>query len=236
MRELELVRRQRLEVVRAVEPGRAVERPAGRLDERHVLGLADVRRALEHDVLEQVREAGLARDLVLGADVVPDVDGHDGREVVLGDDEAQAVGQALVGELDDGDGHARRTSGRRWVGPRLYGGAESGALTGVRRLGDGRATASPRCVGSSKTVPSGTGASRANRRDGANRTIATRQIDPNEPFAGRSTVACERFARFHPTRRGTVGNACRSMWPRGLDSATGDVRLSSNTSSMTGHR
>ena len=107
-RELQLVRGQRLEVVRAVEPGRAVERPAGALDEGHVLRLADVRAALEHHVLEQVREAGLARDLVLGADVVPEVHGDDGREVVLGDDQAQAVGQALVGELDDGDGHAQK--------------------------------------------------------------------------------------------------------------------------------
>ena len=63
-------------------------------------------------MLEQVGEAGLARDLVLGADVVPDVHGHDGREVVLGDDQAQAVGQALVGELDDGNGHAERVLGR----------------------------------------------------------------------------------------------------------------------------
>ncbi len=110
-RELQLVRRQRLEVVRAVEPRRAVERPAGALDEGHVLRLADVRAALEHHVLEQVREAGLARDLVLGADVVPEVHGDHGREVVLGDDQAQPVRQALIAELDDGNGHAQRTSG-----------------------------------------------------------------------------------------------------------------------------
>ena len=116
MRELELVRRHRLEVVGPVEPGRAVERAAGGLDERHVLGLPDVGRALEHHVLEQVREPGLARDLVLGADVVPDVHGHHGREVILRDDQAQAVGEALVGELDDGDGHARWTSGDAGLG------------------------------------------------------------------------------------------------------------------------
>ena len=69
-------------------------------------------RALEHHVLEQVGEAGLARLLVLGADVVPEVHGDDGREVVLGDDEAQAVGQALVAELDDGNGHAGLVLGR----------------------------------------------------------------------------------------------------------------------------
>ena len=68
-------------------------------------------RALEHHVLEQVGEAGLARDLVLGADVVPDVDRDDGREVVLGDDQAQAVRQALIGELDDGNGHAQQDLG-----------------------------------------------------------------------------------------------------------------------------
>ena len=60
-RELELVRRHRLEVVRPVQPGRAVHRPAGGLDERDVLRLPDVRGALEHHVLEQVGEAGLAR-------------------------------------------------------------------------------------------------------------------------------------------------------------------------------
>ena len=114
------MRGHRLEVVRAVQPVRAVHRPAGRLDERDVLGLGDMRGALEHDVLEQVREAGLAGLLVLGSDVVPDVDGDDRREVVLGDDEAQAVGEALVAEGDGGDGggHSRLLSGQR-VSPRM---------------------------------------------------------------------------------------------------------------------
>ena len=81
-----------------------------------MLGLADVRAALEHHVLEQVREAGLARDLVLRADVVPEVHGDHGREVVLGDDQAQPVRQALIAELDDGNGHAQQDLGDgRWV-------------------------------------------------------------------------------------------------------------------------
>ncbi len=103
-RELELVGGQRLEVVRPIEPGRAVHRPAGGLHERDVLGLGDMARALEHDVLEQVREAGLARDLVLRADVVPQVDGDDRSEVILGHDDPQAVGQSVVAERDLGDG------------------------------------------------------------------------------------------------------------------------------------
>ena len=50
----------------------------------------------------------LPGDLVLRADVVPEVDRDDGREVVLGDDEPEAVGEALVAERDlrDGGGHA----------------------------------------------------------------------------------------------------------------------------------
>src|SRR5262245_51870084 len=65
-------------------------------------------------------EAGLARDLVLRADVVPDVHGHDGCEMVLGDDQAQPVGQPRFRELDLGDEHARmlsqRAAGPVWAG------------------------------------------------------------------------------------------------------------------------
>ena len=95
-REVELVRRHRLEVVRPVQPGRAVHRPAGGLHERDVLGLGHVLGALEHHVLEEVREARLARLLVLGADGVPDVDRDDRGEVVLGDDQAEAVLEAVI--------------------------------------------------------------------------------------------------------------------------------------------
>ena len=106
-RELELVRGHRLVVVRPIEPGRAVHRAARRLDQGDMLGLADVRRAFEHHVLEEVRETGLARHLVLRSDVVPDVHRDDGDEVVLGQDQAQAIRQALVGETDLGYGHVR---------------------------------------------------------------------------------------------------------------------------------
>ncbi len=105
-RQVELMGRHGLEVVRPIQPGRAVHGPARGLDERDVLRLLQVGGALEHDVLEQVSEPGLALDLVLAPDVVPDVDRHDRCEMVLRDDHAQAVGQTVVAELDGGNGHA----------------------------------------------------------------------------------------------------------------------------------
>ena len=96
--QLEVVARDRLVVVGAVDPGGAVERPAGAGDQAEVLGLADVAGALEHHVLEEVGEPGLARPLVPGADVVPDVDGGHGCERVGGHDQAQPVAETLIGE------------------------------------------------------------------------------------------------------------------------------------------
>src|SRR3546814_7596587 len=53
-------------------------------------------------MLEQMRETGLSRLFVLGADVIPHVDGHDRRLVILVDHHPQAVveGKALVGDID----------------------------------------------------------------------------------------------------------------------------------------
>ena len=83
-RELELIRRQRLEIVRALEPGRSVQRPAGALHELEVLVGLDVGRALEQHVLEQVCEPGAARPLVRRADVIPQVHRDDRRGVIFG--------------------------------------------------------------------------------------------------------------------------------------------------------
>jgi len=52
------MRRHRLEIVRAIEPGGAVERAARALNELEVLVRADVLRSLKQHVLEQVRESG----------------------------------------------------------------------------------------------------------------------------------------------------------------------------------
>jgi hypothetical protein len=95
-RQRELVRRHRLVVVGAVEPGGAVERAAGPLHELEVLVGLDVRGALEEHVLEQVREAGASLALVRRADVVPQVHRDDRRGVILREHDQQAVGEAVA--------------------------------------------------------------------------------------------------------------------------------------------
>ena len=90
-RELELVRRHGLEVVRAVEPGRSVQRAAGALHQLEMLVRADARRALKEHVLEQVRESRAARPFVRRADVIPQVHGDDRRRVILGEGDEQPV-------------------------------------------------------------------------------------------------------------------------------------------------
>src|SRR6266550_1871046 len=100
-RQVQAIRGQRLVVVGAVLRRTAVLRPAGPRDQLEVLALLHVGRALEHHVLEQVREARAARPLVARAGVVPHVHRHDGRRVILRVDDAQAVGkrERFVGDL-----------------------------------------------------------------------------------------------------------------------------------------
>jgi hypothetical protein len=63
--------RHRLEIIGAVEPGRAVV--IGRADLLQVgeIVARQILRAVEHQMLEQMREAGLALGLVLRPDIVP---------------------------------------------------------------------------------------------------------------------------------------------------------------------
>ena len=70
-----------------------------------------VRRALEHQVLEQMREAGQPGPLVLRADVIPDVHGHDRQRVILVQDDVETVGERGlgVGDLHAGDRAPQRT-------------------------------------------------------------------------------------------------------------------------------
>src|SRR5713226_3279980 len=61
-----------------------------------MLGVADVLRSRKEHVLEEMREAGAAAALILRADVIPEVDGHQRRGVILVENHPQAVWQAIV--------------------------------------------------------------------------------------------------------------------------------------------
>jgi hypothetical protein len=128
-----------LEVVGAVGIGGSVLVGDANLLEGFEVFALVVFRTLEHQVLEQVREARPARRLVLGADVIPQVDRDDGRLAVGVNDDAQAVGQ---GELLVGDVNAYwrrgRHRGRCWQPRRERDSEDEGAETGLaQRLGHG---------------------------------------------------------------------------------------------------
>ena len=89
---------------------------AGPLQVPEVLVLGDVLGALEHHVLEQVRETGAPRLLVLRADLVPDVDDDLGHAVVLVEDHLEAVRQSYFSNASSAGGPpgaGRSSSGRR---------------------------------------------------------------------------------------------------------------------------
>ena len=83
--------RDRLEIVGAVEIGGPVHVGRAHVAHRREIAAGRVFRAAEHQVFEQVGEAGLSRALVLRSDVVPEVNGHDGRLMVFVHDDLEAV-------------------------------------------------------------------------------------------------------------------------------------------------
>ena len=125
--DLELVRGDDLVVVGPVRVRGAVGVGApDLLEDLEVLVLARVLRALEHHVLEEVREAALAGHLVAAADVVPQIDGHEGHGLVLVEDDLQSVGQGVFLERDLGVRKLRAGDGLRAdvVGERRNGQSE----------------------------------------------------------------------------------------------------------------
>jgi hypothetical protein len=118
-----------LVVVGAVLGGGPVVVGARGLEEPVEVARRYVLRAHEHDVLEQVREAGAAGALVPRPDVVPDVDRDDRHGTVLVHDDRETVrqreplmrdAQLLRGELDGQRRHQERrgdgTPARRRAG------------------------------------------------------------------------------------------------------------------------
>src|SRR5579875_1420474 len=102
-RQLNLIRRQLVVIICEVVVGGGVKRAAGAFHVFEVLGLADVLRALEHHVLEQVSETGPAFLLVAGSHVVDDHQCRHRHRVILGEDDTQPVGQReVLGHRDKG--------------------------------------------------------------------------------------------------------------------------------------
>ena len=90
-------------VVLAAEPGDDLGELAGR----------DLVRRLEHQVLEEMRDARDARRLVGRADAIPDVVRHDRRAVVGHDDDLHAVGELELAHAADDRARLQRLDGLR---------------------------------------------------------------------------------------------------------------------------
>ena len=89
--------------------------------------------ALEHQVLEQVREARLPGPLVLRTDVIPDVDGDDRGLVILVHDQRQSVVEHEALVRNRVRARARRVRGARCGRSDSDGGDQCG--NGVERTG-----------------------------------------------------------------------------------------------------
>ena len=109
-RGLEQIARDRLVVERAVFARlcRSDSKlpPPARID-RHELPRRNVRRALEHHVLAQMREPRVTRLFVLRAEVIPHANADDRRRVVFVEDRDQSIRQL--------DARERKRSNRDWL-------------------------------------------------------------------------------------------------------------------------
>ena len=103
-----------LEVIGAVEPGGAVEIGGADFPQRLEIVAGRVFGAVEHQMLEQMGEAGAAGRLVLGADIVPDGHRDHRRLAVLVDDDAKAIGEreGLEGDVEPREHRLGRIAGR----------------------------------------------------------------------------------------------------------------------------
>ena len=114
-RQRQVLRRHRFPEHRDVVFRVGVGLTADRRDHRRVPFGLHVARALEHQVLEEMREPRPSRLLVLRADVIPQRHVHDGRRMILGQDRREPVGQRhdLVFQLRWWNGGRRCEGGER---------------------------------------------------------------------------------------------------------------------------
>ena len=108
--ERQVLRRHRLPEHRRVFGRVRVALPADARDPRRMPFGLDVLRALEHHVLEQVREAGPAGPLVLRPDVIPDLRVDDRRRVILEEDDLHARSAAWSSCSRAGSAASRRAA------------------------------------------------------------------------------------------------------------------------------
>ena len=111
---LEVVRGYYLEIVGVIVARGGVVVAADILRQPIDLFGDEVARRLEHQMLEHVREAGLALGIVLGPDIVPDLHRHVRCRRVANGEHAQAVRQRALGIGD----RLHRRRGRRRLGER----------------------------------------------------------------------------------------------------------------------
>jgi hypothetical protein len=62
-------------------------------------------------VLEEMGEAGASGALVGGADVIPEVDGHEREPMILGEDDLQAIREGVFLHVELGHRDRMRLSG-----------------------------------------------------------------------------------------------------------------------------
>ncbi len=95
--QLELIRGNGFEVVRAVEIRRAVDGAGARAFQvAEMLVGFHVLRSLKHHVLEQVSEAGPAGLLVGGTNVVPEIDRCKRESVILGENDLEPIRELIL--------------------------------------------------------------------------------------------------------------------------------------------
>ena len=80
-----------LEIIGAVIAGGSVQVGGSHPFQGLKVIMVEVFTSVEHEMFKQVGKAASARTLVLGADVIPDIDGHDGHLVILVNNQSQSI-------------------------------------------------------------------------------------------------------------------------------------------------
>ena len=96
------------EKIRGVVSGFRIVEPADGFDDSGMFFSRNMRRALEHQVLEEVGETGAARQFVFGSDVIPNLEVDDRNGVIFEENYLQPVGEGMDGEFHFGRHDVRR--------------------------------------------------------------------------------------------------------------------------------